>query len=205
MLKITILRHGMTDGNSKGKFIGVTDEPLLEEEKKSLAELKYPAVEAVYCSPMTRSVQTAQILYPYVKATVVKQLAERDFGFLEGKTYSELADDPRYKEWSKEGEQLNYPDAESISDFTTRCITGLEEIIRDAVKRKITNIAIVAHGGTIMSLLHEYGIPKHKYLEWMTKNGEGYRIRLAPEDFAKGADVQKRKIIIDGKVVRPGN
>ncbi len=202
MLRITMIRHGMTEGNSKGKFIGVTDEPILEEEKERLATLKFPMAEAVYCSPMRRCIETAHILFPYEEPVIVSELAERDFGLFEGKTYKELTEDPQYKQWVQIGEIITYPNGEDISDFGKRCISGFEKIIRDADKKNKSDIAIVAHGGTIMSILYEYGFPKQKYLEWVVKNGEGYRLRLSPTDFAAGADDKKRKIIVDGKIVR---
>lgn len=34
MIKIAMIRHGKTYGNTLGRYIGVTDEPLCEEGKK---------------------------------------------------------------------------------------------------------------------------------------------------------------------------
>lgn len=203
MLKISLIRHGQTEGNSKGKFIGKTDESLLEEERAALSNLDYPKVEAVYTSPLKRAVQTAEILFPYEKPQIVQDLAERDFGLFEGKTYRELTEDPKYRVWIENADIISYPEGEDISAFRDRCISALEYIINDAVSKKKNEIAIVTHGGTIMSIMHEYGFPKQKYLEWIVNNGEGYVIRLVPEDFMSGTDVSKRKIIVDGKIVRP--
>ena len=151
---------------------------------------------------MKRCIETAAILFPYEKAVIVPELAERDFGLFEGKTYKELTEEPQYKQWVQNREIISYPEGEDIADFRKRCIAGIEKIIRDAEKKRKSDIAIVAHGGTIMSILYEYGFPEQKYLEWIVKNGEGYRLRLSPEDFAAEADEKKRKIIVDGKIVR---
>lgn len=40
------------------------------------------------------------------------------------------------------------------------------------------NIAIVAHGGTIMALMERYAEPHKPYFEWSVKPGEGYRLDL---------------------------
>ena len=40
MIKIAMIRHGKTYGNTLGRYIGVTDEPLCEEGKKELEQLK---------------------------------------------------------------------------------------------------------------------------------------------------------------------
>lgn len=64
MLKLWLIRHGMTEGNRHGRYIGVTDEPLCEEGRESLLQMAYPVPQAVYASPMLRCTQTAGILYP---------------------------------------------------------------------------------------------------------------------------------------------
>ena len=40
------------------------------------------------------------------------------------------------------------------------------------------NIAIVAHGGTIMALMERYAEPHKPYFEWSVKPGEGYCLDL---------------------------
>ena len=37
MIKIAMIRHGKTYGNTLGRYIGVTDEPLCEEGKKAVS------------------------------------------------------------------------------------------------------------------------------------------------------------------------
>ena len=59
-------------------------------------------------------------------------------------------------------------------------------------------IALVVHGGTIMSILGAYGFPKQDYFEWHVNNGEGYRVRFSPEAFCRGS----RELVVDGKIVR---
>lgn len=61
--KVHFIRHGMTQGNLEGKYIGSTDLPVCPEGYRQLDDLKahyeYPKVEAVYSSPMLRCRQTA--------------------------------------------------------------------------------------------------------------------------------------------------
>ena len=55
-MDVYLIRHGKTKGNLEGRYIGTTDEPLCEEGKQSLMQMadakKYPAVEALFVSPM---------------------------------------------------------------------------------------------------------------------------------------------------------
>ncbi|MEG2206385.1 MAG: phosphoglycerate mutase family protein, partial [Oscillospiraceae bacterium] len=64
--RLYLIRHGITQGNLCGKYIGGgTNEPLCEEGIKRLHELQdkytYPQVNTVFASPLDRAVQTAEI------------------------------------------------------------------------------------------------------------------------------------------------
>ena len=66
--RIHLIRHGMTQGNMEGRYIGRTDIPLCERGRSELRALKeqfeYPQVDMVVSSPLQRCTETAQILYP---------------------------------------------------------------------------------------------------------------------------------------------
>ena len=98
--KIHLIRHGLTEGNSAGAYIGKTDLPLSAEGVRNLKNLKekidYPFAEKVYCSPLLRCRQTANILYPEYNVEIVDNLSEYDFGEFEGKTYKIPAG---YEQW----------------------------------------------------------------------------------------------------------
>lgn len=201
MLKLTMIRHGKTEGNSLGRYIGVTDEPLLEEERRELQGLAFDYAEAVYSSPMKRCLETAAILFPDLEPVVIPELAECDFGRFEGKTYQELYEDPAYREWVESGEIEAFPGGERRADFQERCIRGFEKIIADAVRRRKNSIALIVHGGTIMSILDAYGFPGQSYNDWYVGNGEGYQVRLNPDLFTEQND-SEREIIVDRKIIR---
>ena len=80
----------MTEGNSHQRYIGVTDEPLCEEGRKLLEKFTYPAVQALFVSPLKRCRETASILFPKGEQRIVPLLAECDFGEFENKNYKEL-------------------------------------------------------------------------------------------------------------------
>ena len=201
MLKIIMVRHGMTEGNLLGKYIGITDEPVLEEEKQALKRLRFPGADAVYASPMLRCVQTAEILYPGQEIITIPDFSECDFGEFEGRTYQELIQYQVYRDWVQSGEIEAFPGGERRSEFQERCIRGLEKMIRDAQKKKADVAALVVHGGTIMSILDAYGFPRQAYNEWHVGNGEGFQVRLVPEVFLKEGE-DGRDIIVDRKLER---
>ena len=94
MIKIAMIRHGKTYGNTLGRYIGVTDEPLCEEGKKELEQRTMDTVELLFVSPLKRCLETADILYPYAKQVKIPEFAECNFGEFENKNYQELKSSP---------------------------------------------------------------------------------------------------------------
>ena len=93
MLKLALIRHGKTFGNTQGRYIGTTDEPLCQEGIDALREkaAEYPAAELVFASPMKRCIQTAEVLYPGMEPYRLPDFRECDFGEFENKNYQELS------------------------------------------------------------------------------------------------------------------
>lgn len=53
-----------------------------------------------------------------------------------------------------------------------------ENVKKERPEASGEDIAIVAHGGTIMALMERYTEPHKPYFEWSVKPGEGYRLDL---------------------------
>ena len=185
-----LIRHGLTQGNLDGKYIGQTDLALCpsgEEDIRKLAKADlYPCVEKVYTSPLKRCVETAQIIYPDIQLSKVDEIAEMDFGQFEGKTQQELEKLPEYTAWLKGGPEACPPDGEKFGDFSLRCISGLDIIFRDMMKKDITRAAMVTHGGVITNLLAGFGLPKGHPADYMCGPGEGFEILLSTFLWQKG-------------------
>lgn len=64
-MKVLLIRHGKTKGNLECRYVGRTDESLLESEKASLKTSAYRKFkpDIVYCSRMLRCRQTAEVLF----------------------------------------------------------------------------------------------------------------------------------------------
>ncbi len=63
-MRMYLIRHSITYGNTLGRYIGTTDEPLCQEGVELLQKKIYPGVDAVYASPLKRCTETAEIIYP---------------------------------------------------------------------------------------------------------------------------------------------
>lgn len=182
--RIHLLRHGQTEGNAQGQYIGSTDLPLTEDGVRQLVELKeqgdYPMASVLFSSPLQRCLQTAEILYPELRPIVVDDFRECDFGEYERKTAGELTDDPRFSAWMDGGVKAAPPGGESTEQFVNRCTAAFEKLVEGLMKTGVTDAVVCAHGGVICAILWAYGLPEGEFYDWMCGNGRGYTLRVTP-------------------------
>lgn len=182
---IHLIRHGVAEGNLKKQYIGRTDSPLAKEGIARLQQLKeqhgYPNAEVFYTSPLSRCVETLKILYPHAQPIAVEDLRECDFGDWEGKTAEELAaESPEFLNWMESSKEVTPPNGESTAKFAYRVCAAFEKLVEGMLRSGTTSAVIVTHGGTIMSILAAYGLPRAGFYDWMTENGCGYSLRVTP-------------------------
>lgn len=196
--QIHLIRNGRTDDSTSGRYIGHTDAVLSPEGVAELHRLQeqadYPYVEAVFTSPLKRCTQTAHAIYPEREAIVMRELIEYDFGEYEGKTPEQLADDEGFASWLAGGPDAAPPFGESNAEFSARVCGCFLKIVEGMMKTKVTNAAIVAHGGVIMTILAAFGIPELPMPEWRTPSGCGYTVRITPSIWMRG---QKAEVIAE--------
>lgn len=185
-IELVLLRHGETEANREGRYLGQTDEALSGEGRKSLLSYKeqgmYPSVQYLFSSPMRRCLETAEILYPDLQPVVISEWREIDFGQFEYKNYEELKSNAAYQSWIESNGKLPFPGGESRKDFSARCVKGFVEMCSELgqktgqYKTEPLRGGLIVHGGTIMALLSQYG--KGNYFDYQCDNGRGYRCRL---------------------------
>lgn len=180
--RISILRHGSTDANAEGRYIGVTDMPLSGEGRRALKEKQqcggYPAVQAVYSSPLKRALESALILFPANREEImtVDMFKELDFGEFENKTVDQLIEKAEYKAWLKGGPNASPPGGESLNQLTKRVFNGLQLILRHMMDNGFTHTALVTHSGIMTHMLAGFGLPKGQPMDFLRQPGEGWDI-----------------------------
>lgn len=197
-MRIYLIRHGMTAGNREHRYVGSTDEKLLEDAKESLREKQLEwsflqEVDQVCVSPMLRCVQTAELLFPGREFVHVSDFRECDFGRFEYKDYEELNGDADYQRFIDTMGRSGFPEGESRESFQKRCVQGFYDVMDgiwnekridkewqdgeiSAINRKMkdSSLALVVHGGTIMAILDALAVPHRDYYDWQIGNGEGF-------------------------------
>ena len=151
-MSLYFVRHGQTDWNQQGKLQGRSDIPLnaigIQQAKDTSRLLKDVSIEKIFCSPLTRAMQTAAILQEVTKCDIVydDRLKDRCFGDLEGKKMNTITT------YLWDFQALPCPHAEAMDAFFQRVQEFLKEITTDL---RTHDYLIVAHGGVYLPV-HEY-------------------------------------------------
>ncbi len=144
------LRHGQTDYNRQGRYQGSLDIALNEtgiaQAHSALSALQDCPATHIYCSPLQRARQTADIVNQSLNLPLIEipDLRECNFGELEGK----LADGVALSDAWRRGEQTP-AGAETFDSFRRRVFTALNGILAQQ-----TTPLIVAHGAVFWPI-HE--------------------------------------------------
>ena len=150
----------------------------LEELK---ATFQYPDVPLVFCSPMLRAQQSAEVLFPNAKLTILQDLREMNFGKFENRPITELVKDPEFAQWMDPTSRTNPDGAEDRKAFYDRTNVMLMKLFEYQLRTHTEEAACITHGGVIMNMMANHVLPQHKPEEWMTDPGCGYSLRLDAE------------------------
>ena len=162
-MKLVFSRHGESEANVQRIFwdkphgYGLTDRG--REQARALAEsLAGFEFAALYCSPILRAVQTAQIVGRRLDLTpeIEDTLRERDVGILEGQEINSENSALCYRitqQWMAHGNHdVRFEGGESYTDIAARFmpfIRRLEERYHDTE----ANVLLISHGQTLALML----------------------------------------------------
>ena len=163
----------------RGEALYRQDRPAAFEEgiagiKENLG--RYPSVEKVYASPMKRTRQTAEPIYPGQASELVDGLREMDMGVFEGKNHAELKNRPSYILWVATRWKDQHTGGRVHEGFWKRTMDAFTQVLGDMQAEGSKRSAVVAHGGTIMSIVSQ--LADDDYYKYMVNNGAGFRLTL---------------------------
>jgi len=153
-MRLILVRHGESVGNSENRLQGHTDYPLTELGRQQAVltarRLEELGTHAVYTSPLLRAGDTARAICErlQVQAQVMPDVSEYQFGEFSGTTYAELrqrfANDPVWQ--AKPASERIYPGEEGRDAFFARVTNSLWRVIDE---HPAQTVAVVSHGGPI--------------------------------------------------------
>lgn len=156
--KIYLLRHARPELPFGGRvYYGATDYPLSDEGRAAAERLGAAlrgkiTFDAIYTSGMRRTAETAALVAPEPRAAEVPELREVNLGDWEGKCYDDVREQFReiYERRGTRFAETAPPGGESFEELRRRALPAFEKI---ASAHESGNILIVAHGGTIWSIV----------------------------------------------------
>ena len=143
-MKIYVMRHGETVWNSKGITQGRSNNRLSKNGKAqaelAAEKLKNEKIDLIICSPLMRTVQTANIMNKYHHAKVIKneKINEVDQGIFTGKKFKDLSEEE--KNWKRQ--RPKEAGMESIEEVVERVESFIFELKK---KYEDKNLLVVTH------------------------------------------------------------
>lgn len=161
MIKIMLVRHGLTFWNAIGRMQGSSDIHLspdgLHQARLLAAHCPFFSADAIYSSPLARAQTTALILANKFNLHIetVPELREINFGDWEGQILRDIAqNDPiNFERFFKQPDELEIPNAESVHNLQERAMHALNQIISIHKSENDSHIIIVAHGALNRAIL----------------------------------------------------
>lgn len=162
------VRHGESTFNVEGRLQGQSDVPRLSPLglkhavalASTLSQLK---IDAIYSSPLTRAMETAQPLAAALKLPIIQddRLKEINIGVFQGTLAAELADrfPQEAAQWRSQDPDYRIPNGESRRDLMTRAQAAFNAIHASGHRQ----VAVIAHGGVLAAAFKALlGVPAER-------------------------------------------
>jgi len=174
-MKLYLIRHGETDYTESQRLCGITDAPLnrrgIAQAKKLNKQLRHEKDMVIYCSPLSRAMQTARIIAGNDREKLIikcPELKETNLGRWEGLTFEEIR--KRFpgaiRRWVKNPLTFGAPGGEKLKQLQKRvkrffkrleCANhnGHPPLRSYGMAKDGCAVAVVSHSGPIRIILGE--------------------------------------------------
>jgi probable phosphoglycerate mutase len=156
--RLYLVRHGATQLTAEGRFSGSAGVELSDDGRQQVAQLgerlRDAGVAAVYCSPLSRAVDTAAIIGRHCGLEPVTRdgLREISHGHWEGLTRAEVETRfaAEYAAWEEDPFTFAPEGGESGVSVLARALPAIREIVTAHLGERVL---VVSHKATIRLLL----------------------------------------------------
>jgi 2,3-bisphosphoglycerate-dependent phosphoglycerate mutase len=190
MTRLTLIRHGESNvtvqriiGGLKSctglSQLGICQAEHLRDRLARTGELD---VDVLISSTMPRARQTAQIIASALDDRAVFEvpsMCEHDPGPCDGLSFDEYVARYGSPDWSSDPDAEVFPGGETVRQFHTRVVDGLDALLKQHVDQRIV---LVCHGGVIdVALRHLLRMPMVGSFELHTLNTSLTELRFRPD------------------------
>jgi len=188
--EIVLVRHGETDSNIRGTYLGWTDVPLNETglSQAGIAREKLLNEDFDICisSPLKRALDTARIIVKGKELDILtdERLKERNFGVWDDLTYDEIVNSfpEEHKKWLEDLNNYEVKDGESFSGSYNRIVGFVDYLV---MKHRGKKILVVTHSGCIRKFLaYLTGMGIDGVWHFKVDNAKINRIEINDEGYA---------------------
>lgn len=193
MVELYLIRHGECEGS--GSYIGRgSNVPLTKKGNTQIRNmalflresLSGEKIDFLYTSPLSRAVESAEILAEELQSSYVelKGLEELDFGDWEGLTYEEI-DKNNHRElqqWISHPIEKSPPKGESLKELQFRVLQALSPLMEKIDDEKTWSFALVSHRGPLAVLIaHLLKLDLNYFWNFKIDRGSVSLLSLFPE------------------------
>lgn len=167
-MRVLMIRHGQTEGNRVRRYVGALDEPLCAEGIQQVRSRGvFPGMDRVYTSALTRTVQTAGLLFPGARIIRVAAFNEQNFGVYQGRSYASVMTDPDLAGGFTNDYALHFPGGESAQQVIDRVRPAFARVLQQETSSGAERCLFVVHAGTIISVMMSYAEHQRgSYYDW---------------------------------------
>ncbi len=155
MLEIVWIRHGETVWNADHRWQGHSDVKLSsrgQQQARLLApRLARERFDTVFCSDLSRAVDTATLALPGSSLSIEPRLREIHFGEFEGKNFHELSEPQkeRFRHWRDDPAEACFREGESVPQLIERVESWRRELPAHG------RFAVFSHSAVIRCIVWE--------------------------------------------------
>ncbi len=191
-----LIRHGVIQSNLEDIYAGRSSEGLtavgVARAEQLGQEIGQWGIQAIYCSPLQRTLQTAQILNRYCRTELIidEDLNELDLGKWTGLSKAEVYTryPAQYRIWISNPGQFREDGMESLAQVRQRVLRSANRFVQGEQPQ---SAAFVTHAVAVKLLvLHYRQLPMDLYHKVEAPNLCVYRVTI---DGQNGASVDRLK------------
>ena len=181
---VFLVRHGQTESNINGYYMGWSNEDLSEigysQARRLASRMASQNIASVYSSPLKRTYNTAAILAKphHLEANVTDEIIEIQLGSWHGLHRDEIKQ--RWPElWQQsriDPSEVRMPDGESFAEVTERAVRAFNRIV---VANQGRQAVIVSHEVVIKVIItHVLGASNRIYRQFEIANASLSEVQI---------------------------
>ena len=176
------VRHGEIESNLKKIYAGWSQEGLtqkgIQQTEKAAKDLVGLGIDAIYCSPIQRGIETAKIIGRILQKRPILEnsFKEMRLGPWEGRSEQEIRKKfpGQWKTWNSRPAELILTGRETLPELLKRVLSGIKEM-REQMDG--SSVLVVTHVAIIrVLLLHAQKMDLNLYRTIPVPNGKIFEI-----------------------------